>query len=164
MKDQDLEQLIRQELREIMPNVIWRNECGDYELFGRYRIVACRPGYEVWCYSTRAGFFNSTQTAISWCIADKYRHYNLARQLLNADTLLGHLNNDIVARMAVANRAKRAQLREDIEIKLEPKIIRRRQLENELTKYVETAKYLQQRGFEDETARYSRNGSNKTSR
>lgn len=164
MKDQDLEQLVRQELREIMPNVIWRNERGEYELFGRYKIVAKRPGYEVWCHSSMVGHFNSTKTAVSWCIADKYQHYNLARQLLNTDTLLGYLNNDIVARMAVANRTRKAQLREDIEIKLEPKIIRKRQLENELSKCVDLAKYLQQKGFENETARSSRSGPNKTSR
>jgi hypothetical protein len=164
MKDQDLEQIVRQELREIMPNMIWRNDHGDYELFGRYKIVSKRPCHEVWCHATLVGTFNSTRTAVSWCIADKYRHYNLARQLLNADQSLGHLNDDIVARMAVANRTKKIQLREDIEIKLEPKIIRKKQLENELSKCINLAKYLQQKGFENETARSSRSGPNKTSR
>jgi hypothetical protein len=164
MKDQDLEQIVRQELREIMPNMIWRNEHGEYEVFGRYKLINKKPQCEVWNHASLIAVFNSTRTAISWCIADKYQHYNLARQLLIADQTLGYLNNDIVARMAVANRTKKIQLREDIEIKLEPKIIRRKQLENELSKCVDLAKYLQQKGFENETARSSRTGPNKTSR
>jgi len=164
IKDQEIEQLIRTELKQVMPNMIWRDDNGDYEVFGRYRIIPQQPGYEVWVHATCVGQFNSTKTALSWCIADKYRSYNLARQLLNTDNYLGHLNNDIFVRVAVANKTKRAQLREDIETKLEPKLIRKKELEQQLAKYVSLAKYLQQRGFNNETARSSRNGTNKTSR
>ena len=87
MKDQELEQLVRSELKEIMPNMIWRNDEGEYEVFGRYKIIPQRPGYEVWVHATCAGVFNSTKTAMSWCIADKYRNYNLAREILTVDKI-----------------------------------------------------------------------------
>jgi hypothetical protein len=164
IKDQELEQLVRTELKQVMPNMIWRDDNGDYEVFGRYKIVPQRPGYEVWVFATRVGVFNSTKTALSWCIADKYHSFNLARQLLNIDNYLGNLNNDIFIRAAVANRTKKAQLREDIETKLEPKIIRKKELEQQLAKYVSLAKYLQQRGFNNETARSSRTTKNQTNR
>lgn len=164
IKDQDLEHLVRCELKNIMPNIIWCNNAGEYEVFGRYKIVPCRPGYRVWVSATEVGYFNSTKTALSWCIADKYCNYNLARRLLSVDNELGHLTNDIFARTAMSVKTKKIQQREDIETKLEPKIIRRKSLEKQLTDYVKLAKYLQQRGFDNETARSSRTTKNQTSR
>jgi hypothetical protein len=164
MKDQELESLVRNELKSIMPNIIWRNDSGDYELFGKYRIVANRPGYTVYCSATEVGEFSSTRTAVSWCVADKYRNYNLARDILRTDTRLAAVTSDIFVRMGVANKSKRAEFRESIDTKLETKIIRKKELEKQLAKYVNLAKYLQQKGFENETARSSRATANKTSR
>ena len=44
-------------------------------------------------------------------------------------------------------------IKESIETKLEPKIIRKREVEKQLNKCVNWAKYLQQKGFENETSR-----------
>jgi hypothetical protein len=164
MKDQELEAWVRSELRTVMPNFIWRNDHGDYELFGRYRIVSNRPGYTVYCAANPVGEFSSTRTAVSWCVADKYRSYNLARDILNTDNRLTAVTNDVFVRMGVASRSKRPEFRESIDTKLETKIIRRKELEQQLAKYVNSAKYLQQKGFENETARSSRTTANKTSR
>jgi hypothetical protein len=164
MKDQELEAWVRSELRTVMPNFIWRNDSGDYELFGRYRIVSNRPGYTVYCAANAVGEFSSTRTAVSWCVADKYRNYNLARDILRTDNRLGAISNDIFVRMGVASRSKRAEFRESIDTKLETKIIRRKELEQQLSKYVNLAKYLQQRGFDNETARSGRATKNQTSR
>jgi hypothetical protein len=164
MKDQELEAWVRSELRTVMPNIIWRNNAGEYELFGKYRIVPTRPGYTVYCYANSVGEFSSTKTAVSWCVADKYRNYNLARDILRTDTRLSAVTNDVFVRMGVANKSKRAEFRESIDIKLETKIIRKKELEHELSKYVNLAKYLQQRGFDNETARSGRATKNPTSR
>ena len=164
MKDQELESLVRNELKSIMPNLIWRNDQGEYELFGKYRIVSNRPGYTVYCSATEVGDFSSTRTAVSWCVADKYRNYNLARDILRTDVRLAAVTSDIIVRMGVASRSKRPEFRESIDTKLETKIIRKKELEQQLAKYVNSAKYLQQKGFENETARSSRTTANKTSR
>jgi hypothetical protein len=66
--------------------------------------------------------------------------------------------------MAVANKSKKPEFRESIDTKLETKVIRRKELENELTKYINLAKYLQQKGFDNETARSGRATKNQTSR
>jgi hypothetical protein len=163
-KDQELEAWVRNELRTIMPNFIWRNDAGEYELFGKYRIISNRPGYTVYCWANPVGEFSSTRTAVSWCVADKYRNYNLAREIYNTDTRLTAVGNDVFVRAGVANRSKRADFRESIDIKLESKIIRKKELEKQLDKCINLAKYLQQKGFDNETARSSRNGTNKTSR
>lgn len=162
--DQEFERLFRQEFRDVMPNTIWQNDNGVYEVFGHYRIQPQRPGYRVFCSATEVGVFSSTRTALSWCIADKHKSYNTARELLNLDTKLTALTHDINSRAAVGDSSKNPALRETILTKLETKIIRKKLLENQLTKCVNWAKYIQQRGFDNETQRIGRSQPNKTSR
>ena len=162
--DQEFERVLRQEIKDILPNTIWQNDDGVYSVFGHYRIEPLRPGYRVFCGATEVGVFNTTRTALSWCIADKNKSYNIARELLTVDTKLTALTQDINARAAVGDRSKNPALRETILTKLETKIIHKKQLENQLTKCVNWAKYCQQRGFNNETARTGRSQPNKTSR
>jgi hypothetical protein len=162
--DQEFERLFRQEYRNIMPNTIWRNDDGVYEVFGHYRIKPERPGYRVFCSATDVGIFNSTRTALSWCIADKNKSFNTARELLTVDNKLTALTQDINTRATVGDCSKNPALREIILTKLESKIIHKKQLENQLTKCVNWAKYIQQQGFDNETQRIGRSQPNKTSR
>ena len=164
MKNREVERLVRTELKDIMPNMIWRDDNGDYEVFGRYVLRPETHGCTVWCSATEVGHFSGTRTALSWCIADKYRDYNLARHILHTDTRLEAVNNDIYARVGAANRSKRVEFKENIDTKLEPKIIRKKELEKQLAKYVNLAKYLQQRGFDNEIARSGRATKNQTNR
>jgi hypothetical protein len=162
--DQEFERAVRQELREIMANVIIPTDSGAYEVFGKYRIVPERPGYTVTCHATEVGFFNSTRTALGWCIADKYCDYNLARDLLLLDNKLAGLANDIDTRAKLADCSKRPEFRENVGTKLETKLIQKKIIENQLANCVNLAKYLQQRGFTNETQRIGRGQPNKTSR
>jgi len=164
IKDHEFERMFCQEFKDITPNLIWQNDSGEYEAFGRYRIVPHRHGYQVFCSATEVGTFHSTRTALSWCIADKNNAYNTARELLTVDNKLNALTQDINARAAIGDRSKNPALRETILTKLESKIIHKKQLENQLTKCVDWAKYIQQRGFDNETARTGRSQPNKTSR
>jgi hypothetical protein len=164
LKDKEFERMIQAEFKNSESNILWQNEDGDYELFGRYRIVSANPGYRVYYSEQEAGVFSSTRIAVSWCIADKYGNYKLAQELLTIDRKLELLKNDIFVRSAVADCSKKAQFREDIGTKLETKIIYKKVLEIELTKCVNWAKYRQQRGFINETARTGRATTNKTSR
>ena len=164
MKERELEAWVREELKTVLPNIIWRNEAGEYEVFGRYKIARKNDGYHVVCHATDVGLFSSTKSAISWCVADKYRDYNLARQILLTDTRLDAISSDIFTRMAAANRSRKIEFKESIDAKLEPKIIRKKQLEKQLANLINSAKYLQQRGFDNEIARSSRTTKNQTSR
>ena len=163
-KDQEFERMVREEFDQLLKVLIWQNDSGEYEAFGRYRIVPQRPGYTVYIDEDKQGFFNSTRTAISWCVADNHKRYNLARDLLNYDHMLTNVTNDIYVRVGVTNKTRNAQLRESIETKLEPKIIHKRELEVQLDKCVNSAKYLQQKGFLNETQRFGTATTNKTNR
>ena len=79
LKDQEFERMIQSEFKNVESNLVWQNENGDYELFGKYLIVSVKPGYRVYCSEQEAGIFSSTRTAVSWCIADKYSNYKLAQ-------------------------------------------------------------------------------------
>jgi hypothetical protein len=164
IKDQEFERMFRQEFKDITPNLIWQNNSGEYEVFGRYRIIPLRPGYQVFCSATEVGTFHSTRTALSWCIADKNCSYNTARELLTVDNKLAALTCDITTRAALGDRSRDPALREMVLTKLESKIIQKKLLEIQLTKCVNWAKYIQQRGFDNETARIGRSQPNKTSR
>ena len=162
--DKEFERALRQELKDILPNTIFQLENGIYSVFGKYRIEPNHPGYKVYCSATEVGIFNTTKTALSWCIADKYQAYNTARDILELDIKLGTLSLDIAARTAIAEHSTQWEFRDAVGTKLETKIIRKKQVENELAKCINWDKYIQQRGFNNETARTGRSQPNKASR
>jgi hypothetical protein len=164
ISEHEVERMFRQEFRDLMPNVIWENDDGVYEVFGRYRIVPERHGFRVFCSATDIGTFATTRSALSWCIADKKQAFNLAREIKELDNKLTALNNDIAVRTAIAERSRKWEFRDPVATKLETKIIRRKQVENRLAKCIDWAKYSQQRGFNNETQRIGRGQPNKTSR
>jgi hypothetical protein len=160
----EVTRLLQQEFPDILPNAIWENEDGSYSVFGKYQIVPEKPSYRVFCAATDVGLFSTTRTALSWCIADKNQAFNLAREIHEVDTKIVVLTSDIAVRTNVAERSKNFDFREVVGTKLESKIIKKKQLENQLTKCVNWAKYCQQRGFNNETARTGRGQPNKASR
>lgn len=164
IRDREFEHLFRKEFGDILPNLIWQTQDGEYEVFGHYRIIKESAGFRVYCSATDVGLFGSTRSALSWCIADKNQAYNLARELHELDRKLTALNNDIAVRTAIAERSQRWEFRDPVGTKLETKIIHRKQVENRLTKCIAWAKYTQQRGFNNETQRTGRGQPNKTSR
>lgn len=164
IRDQDFERLVRSEFRDTLPSLIWQNENGDYEAFGKYRIVPQNHGYRVFIGDDDQGFFNSTRSAISWCVADKYHYYNLSRDIMNYDNMLANISNDIFVRAGIANKSRDPRLKENIEVKLELKILHKKEIEAQLNKCLNWAKYLQQKGFENETARFGHYTTIKTNR
>ena len=110
--DREFERAFRAEFKEVLPNTIFQNENGSYSVFGKYRIEPLRPGYRVYCHATEVGTFNSTKSALSWCIADKYQAYNTARDILELDIKLGALTADISARTAIGERSTKWEFRD----------------------------------------------------
>jgi hypothetical protein len=163
-KDRVLERWVRKELEHVAHNLILRDDAGGYDLFGRYRIVPQGSECVVYQDNMVMGEFTNTRIAVSWCVASKYRRQDLADGLLKTDRALCQITNDIDVRSRLAERSRRPRFREDVWNKLETKIIRRKKLQSQLAKYVDWAKYLQQRGFQNETARTGRTAQNRTNR
>jgi hypothetical protein len=164
MSGNEVVRLLKTEFPDILPNAIWQNIDGTYTVFGKYTIIPENPGYRVWCSASDIGIFGTSRTALSWCIADKFQAYNTARELKETDQKLYNLNNDINTRATLADRSRHWEFRDAVGAKLEAKIILKKQLENQLAKCVNWAKYCQQRGFYNEAQRIGRVQPNKTSR
>jgi hypothetical protein len=160
----EIEKLFKLDLDNVLNDIIWKNKTGDYEVFNRYKIVKGNPTCIVLRQGVEIGVFSGTKTALSWCIADKYKNHRLAQDILSMDSKLSSLIADIKTRANLADRSKDAKFQEIVETKLETKIIHKKQLETQLDKCVDWAKYCQQRGINNEIVRTSNSQSIKTSR
>ena len=109
------------------------------------------------------GTFTSTRSAVAWCIADKNRQYNLANEIQHLDFTLLRLRNDIEVRGGQARKSY-GTFWETVSAKAAHRKEQSQQIENELTKCINSAKYWQLRGSNNETARTGRNTPYKTNR
>lgn len=164
MNEKEFKREFRREFGDTVSNTIWQTDSGDYEVFDKYLIKRKRHEYHVVCHSTEVGAFSTSRAALSWCIADKFHNFKLAQSLLNLDRALANVSRDISTRAQIADRSKNPEFRENVAIKLETKLIHKKILENDLANCINSAKYLQQRGFDNETARTGRSQPSKTNR
>jgi hypothetical protein len=159
-----VERALAEELQQILPNIIAPDSQGGYQLFGRYRLVSNAQEHQVFCNNNAAGVFGTTRAAVSWCIADRYQQYRLARDIEVTDRALNRISSDVHVRSTVAQRSRSGEFHESVQAKLETKLIRKQQLENHLQVCVNLAKYIQQRGFDNETARTGPSKTNRANR
>lgn len=160
----ELKKLLLKELHHAAANSIFRNEKGELTVFVNYTILPEGKTCRVFSGATDVGLFSTTKTALCWCIADKFKDFNTAREIQELDTKIFWLSNDIGTRAMVADRSKVPQFRETVFTKLESKIIQKKTLENQLENRIKWTKYLQQRGFNNETERSGPKGNTKTNR
>lgn len=158
-----LQRLIAPDVPFIEKNFIF-DVGNDYEVFGDYYIAKTDIGYTVHKQKRLVSDFTSTRTALSWCIADKYKQHSLADEILMLDARSRELNYDLQVRSQLIKSIKSAEKREFLQIKIIHRKDRLKHVEEQLNKCVSLAKYWQQRGFNNETARTGRSSSYRTSR
>lgn len=124
--------------------------------FGRYRITRDGADYLVQD-STQIRRFGSGKSATSWCVADRYNDFVLAHRILQLDQDRSRLRADISIRSRVAERSRSEPLQDRVAAKLQARKSFLTGIDRELHKCVERAKYLQNQGFEHETARSRHN-------
>ena len=149
------------DIESFKDNLIYPTDNG-YSVFGDYQLIIKEHGVEVKKTHTAIDTFSSKQIALSWCIADKFEQKTLALQIERLDERY---------RIAVQSLKTREHAlgicltNTDV---LEAKIQQRKQqkflIRTELEKCVKQAKYLQIRGFTNDTQRNSRIKTQKTSR
>jgi ABC-type molybdate transport system ATPase subunit len=151
-QDQKVKKFAEQELARLAHNVIVVDE-GICVAFGKYQLVARDQRMVVSTWDREIHEFENQRVALSWCIADKFQQHNLARQLLTLDIKHQQLAADIACRLKVASRSRTQGFYETVEAKIQPKIAHLQTVTAELEKCVSSAKYLQTKGFTNETAR-----------
>lgn len=162
IRSQKLIDLARQELPALAENLIVQNEVG-YRVFDRFDIVREDNLYSVSHNGQDCGKFGSTRTALSWCIAEKYQQYNLAIEILQLDQRSTWAKQCIETRENLARRGQN-DFHNTVSTKLQHRRAVKHQIDIELEKCIKRAKYLQNRGFANDTQRTSQHGSTKTSR
>lgn len=155
--------LAQQELPTMVDNLIIKDG-NTYKVFGKYTITKQKYNYQVITTTDIEEQFSSTRSALAWCIADKFNNLNLARDIVNLDSMITRQQQDIQVRKAQITRCKDGNFADTVAAKVDCKQQQCRVLEHELSKCINRAKYLQYRGFSNETSRTGRAPSNRTNR
>lgn len=158
-----LQRIIAADIPFIKKNFIF-DIGNDYDAFGDYYISKTDIGYTVHKQTVLIGDFTTTRTALSWCIADKQKQHTLADNILVLDARNRELTHDLHVRSQLIKSIKSAEKRDFLQIKIIHRKDRLKQVEDQLDKCVGLAKYWQQQGFNNETARTGRPSSIRTSR
>jgi hypothetical protein len=152
-QEQKLEQWAERELKRNLPSIILEDDNGGVVVFGRYFIEPQDTGFVVSTQYQEIHRFSSKKTAMSWCTADHQQYYQLSNSILVLDRKKQTLAAVIYCRKKVAERGRHENFNEIINMKIQPKIDCYNAVNSELEKCVNQAKYLQIRGFNNETAR-----------
>lgn len=151
INEQKLERWAEHALRRNIEKIIVPDDCGGYIVFGRYRIYPSDTRFAVSTWDYDIHTFGSKRAAMSWCVADKRNQVKLADDLINLDRKDQQLSADIHCRRSMANRGRHENFYEIVNMKIQPKIDVYNQVHSELEKCINQAKYLQIRGFSNET-------------
>ena len=155
---------LAQEGMELMrDNLIWQQN-GRYHVFGHYEITATARGCRVQPQHQDARQFGTVKTGLAWCIAHKYQRHDVAMAIATLDQQQQIAAADVQVRTQQARRTKDAQRRETSLLKADCRQQQLSQIQHQLDKCVNLAKYWQIRGFNNETARTGRSPSQRTSR
>lgn len=158
-----MQQVLGASLAEVMGNMILPLGSG-YEAFGNYVIQPVNDEWQVQRSRRDPLAFSSSRTALAWCIADKLRQTQLSMDIQRLDAEKTAITADITARARLRGRMRASDLAEAVDVKLETRRQRLAGVEATLTKCVNQAKYLQIRGFNNETARAGRTSPHRTNR
>lgn len=151
-----LDQWAEKELKRNLQYLIVEDDQGGYVVFGKYYLCHEPTGYAVYNRSgDQIDKFSSKRSAISWCVADHRNMLNLAQSIRSLDAKWRSLTSDIACRRHMAERSRDHDFSEIVFTKLQTKIAQQSQIGQELEKCLNLAKYIQLRGFQNETARTS---------
>ena len=147
-------EIVRDEVDAFASNIMIK--VGDqYHLFETYTVVQ-QPDRTVTVTKTRRDprVFSRMRSAVAWCIADKFQHYETTRAIAELDSRCAAVRDDIAATRHTAASVTDTERKQILYAKLSGKQSTLQLLENQLTKCVNLAKYWQIKGFiRDETAR-----------
>jgi len=152
-RDQKLEQWAEREVKRNIDSIILDDGNGCIVVFGRYYIEPTGTRFRVSTWDREIHCFSSKKTAMSWCTADNQQQYNLSNRILVLDRKKQTLAADIYCRRTLGERGRHESFYEIVNMKIQPKIDLYNSVDAELEKCVNRAKYLQIRGFNNETAR-----------
>lgn len=143
-------------LQSLSANIIVKVK-DDYIVFNRYKISPTDHGYyEVYRNDTLVHEFTNSRNALAWCILEKHARIEDANSLLVQDKKIGWLELDIDRQTQIMNTTQDNDRRALMATKVTNNIHVRGDVKIKLQEQIELAKYYQQKGFNNETARTSK--------
>lgn len=121
---------------------------GGYRVFRDYFI--CRR-HGRWCVTKRHNDmieFTTSRSALAWCIADKHQQWDLARRIQQLDERVAITDRGLAPRLMRFTAGSRNTA---LAAKIQHRQQQRFNVKSELDKCVSRAKYLQIRGFRNDT-------------
>jgi hypothetical protein len=151
-----LKSLTTHSLQSLSANIIVKVK-DDYIVFNRYKISPTNNGYyEVYRNGTLIHEFTNSRNALAWCILEKNARIEDANFLLGQDKKIGWLELDIDRQTQIMNTTQDNDRRALMATKVTNNIHVRGDVKIKLQEQIELAKYYQQKGFDNETARTSK--------
>jgi hypothetical protein len=149
-----LKQFIVEDLDNLRGLLMYKSH-GKYYLFDLYVIEKIAEGsYKITRERKDPLLLSTLKTAVSWCIADYNHKTELANEILQLDKERSVLANTVTVRQHQMKKMKDPLQKEIAVLKILHRKTNLQQVENRLTKCVNSAKYWQTKGFNcDETAR-----------
>jgi hypothetical protein len=152
IKNQKLERWAKKEIIRNLAHLIVADAApGTYIVFGNFIMEPTAHGYSISTKQQQIHVFGNKRTAISWCVATKYNQHALADEIKVLDNKCTALANDIHCRKTVGLHSRNQDFYEMVATKIQPKLARYDSINTELEKCINRAKYLQIRGFNNET-------------
>jgi len=155
-QEQKLEAWAEREFPRVINSLILHDSRGTVLAFGRYRLEQNKRGVQIYIDDEPGLEFTDRRSALSWCVAAKYQQLNLARRISQLDQQKRFISDDIDTRRQLAQRSRNSRYQDTVNTKLATKIRHRSSVSEQLEKCISQAKYIQIRGFTNETARTRR--------
>jgi hypothetical protein len=149
-----LEAFAEREIVALADNLILADG-NQYFLFGRYELEKLDYGVSVTYQDNLIGVFGNPKIAVAWCIADKFKQLNMARQIQQLDQERTRYLDDITVKRMLVSRSKNYDFKDMVSVKILHQQRQYMAIDTELSKCVNLAKYWQYRGFNNETQRIS---------
>lgn len=147
--------LALQSLQSLSSNIIVKVK-DDFVVFSRYKISPTSDGYfKLYRHDTLVHEFTNSRNALAYCILENRARIEEANTLLSQDKRIQRLEVDIDRQSQIIQTTKDADRRELMAMRLTENVAQRGQVKIKLNDTIELAKYYQQKGFDDETARTS---------
>lgn len=141
------------ELDRYLNRIIVPGNGRDVIAFGKFVLRPFKHGCRVLELSNIRGNFSDRRVALSWCVATNLKRYDLANTIAMLDQQLSIVEQDCEARKKIAMRSSQPQFQSRVLTKLQAKNSYRKRVSDQLEKCISLTKYLQLRGFRNETAR-----------
>lgn len=149
-REQKLQRWAQRELSRTLGQVILDDWDGDIVAFGIYRIGGDARVYQ---QGHLVANFTRRDAALSWCVAQKNRRWELANRIADLDGKKAQLLQEVRSLEHLRQRVPDANRRDLLLAKSQGAQWRVDVLDAELRKCAVRAKYLQLRGIGNETAR-----------